>query len=247
MKYKRVLLKFSGEALKEPGGSKNFDRPRMEYIAREIQKVLKAFPDIELSLMPGGGNHGRGSELIQNQGFHRRNSHQIGMLYTIVNSLAMSDVLASVLGSIPEVRVMSAMRVDAAAEPYLPKRAIHHMKHGRLVVFAGGSGLTCFSTDSAAVNRAAELELDAVLKGTKERGVFDSDPRKNPDARFLSHVTNKEFVKMDLKQIFDPPAVTDAGESRIPIHIFNVFEEDNLLKLLSGEVVGTHIFPEIEG
>lgn len=239
--YKKILLKFSGEALKERDSQGNFDRGRMEYIAHEIKKVLEAFPHIELSLMPGGGNHGRGSELIKTHGFHPRNSHQIGMLYTVVNALAMSDVLASALGEALEVRVMTAMRVDDVAEPYLPKRALHHMQSGRLVIFAGGSGRTFMSTDSAAVNRAAELELDAVLKGTKERGVFDADPRKNPNAEFLPHITNKEFVQRDLKQIFDPPAVTDAGEQNIPLHVFNVFEKDNLLRLLSGDNIGTKI------
>lgn len=240
MTYKKVLLKFSGEALNDSGKNGNFDRERMVYIAREIRSTLREFPELQLALMPGGGNHGRGSELISKYGFDQLSADAIGMTYTVVNAVALRSVLQQEMPD-TEIRVMSKLSYRDLAEDYLPVKALHHMKKGRLVIFAAGSGEGAMSTDSAAVTRAIVLGMDAVFKGTKEKGVFNCDPRKNDCAEFLPRVTNKEFIDMDLEQIFDYSAVAAAGKKKLPIHIFDIRGEGNLQKLLRGEKVGTLI------
>ncbi|MBI1975405.1 MAG: UMP kinase [Candidatus Vogelbacteria bacterium] len=238
----RILYKFSGEALKSPESEKPFDRECLRHIAKEIRAVLFEFPDLELCVMPGGGNLGRGGELTRELGVDELTAHHAGMLYTLVNAIMFSSVLAPMLKEMGvAVRVMTAIEANAVAEPYLPHRARHHFANNRVLVFAAGSGRTHFSTDLAGANRAKELQCDLMLKGTKEEGVFDRDPRTNPDAKLIVRITPQEFLERQLTMIFDPEGIAYARSNNLPIRIFNAFGEGNLAKAIRGENVGTLI------
>lgn len=241
----RVLLKVSGESLKAVGSPRPYDRGRITAMGAEIRNALARSPGTELCIMPGGGNLGRGDELIREYGFRDRTAHAHGMLHTVENALVLRDILSLALREMNiGVRVMTAIQMDQITEPYLPEKAIHHLLNSRVVIFAGGSGRTHCSTDWASANRAKEIECDLLLKGTKEDGVYDADPRTNPKAKLITRMTPREFAERDLRKIFDPDGIAYARENKLPIRIFNIFEEGNLARAIAGEDVGTYIANE---
>jgi len=235
-RFKRILLKLSGEAL---GGGKGqgIDPDFLRYIAREIKKVYDE--GVQIAVVVGGGNIFRG---IQGEdiGIDRATGDYMGMLATVINALALQNALENVAG-LP-TRVLSALEIKAVAEPYIRRRAVRHLEKGRVVIFGAGTGNPFFSTDTAAVLRAAEIKADAIVKATKVDGVYTADPQKDPSAKKLEEITYDEAIKRDLR-VMDPTAFTLAKENKIPIVVLDIFKENNLLRALKGERVGSLIRP----
>jgi len=232
--YKRVLLKLSGEALK---GETEFgiDPNTVLAYASQIRDVVEQ--GIEVSVVVGGGNIWRG-KTAESLGMDRSTADYMGMLATMMNGLAVKDALESI-GT--QTRVMTALEMDKVAEPYIRGRALRHLDKGRVVIFVGGTGSPYFSTDTAAALRAAELNVDAILmakNGTD--GVYDSDPRTNKDAKKFDALTNQELIEKGL-QVMDLTAATMCAENQIPIIVFNLNENGNILKVAKGEKIGTTI------
>jgi uridylate kinase len=233
LKYKRVLLKLSGESLM---GSKGFgiDNKVLQFFASEVKKVHVA--GLELGLVIGGGNIYRGLS-ARSQGIDRATGDYMGMLATMINSLALQNEIEK--ENIP-TRLMSAIKMEAVAEPYIRRRAIRHLEKGRVVILGAGTGHPYFSTDTAASLRAVEIEADVIIKGTRVDGVFDSDPEINPDAIKFDSISYLDILKKNLR-IMDLTAVSLCQENELPMIVFNMNLEDNLLKLVTGEDVGTII------
>jgi len=231
LKYKRVLLKLSGESLM---GSKGFgiDNKVIEFFAHELKKIHDA--GVELGLVIGGGNIYRGLS-AGSQGIDRATGDYMGMLATMINSLALQNEIEK--NGIPS-RLMSAIKMESIAEPYIRRRAIRHLEKGRIVILGAGTGHPYFSTDTAASLRAVEIGADVIIKGTRVDGVFDSDPEKNPDAIKYDSITYLDILKKNLK-IMDLTAVSLCQENDLPMIVFNMDVPDNLLKLVKGENVGT--------
>jgi uridylate kinase len=231
-KFKRVLLKLSGEAF---GGSKGsgIDPDFLRYISNEIKKVYDE--GVQLAIVVGGGNIFRG---IQGQdiGIDRATGDYMGMLATLINALALQNALENIAG-IP-TRVLSALEIRAVAEPYIRRRAIRHLEKGRVVIFGAGTGNPFFSTDTAAALRAAEIKADVIIKATKVDGIYTDDPNKNPNAEKIDEITFKEALERNLK-VMDATAFTLAKENNIPILVLDIFKPDNLLKAVKGEKVGS--------
>ena len=243
---KRVVLKISGEVMSGmgkdglPAGRQGFDKEAIQFIAKEIHDAVKT-AKCELAIVIGGGNLIRGSKLINDIGSTNVIADQAGMLATIINDIILQDFLEKTHGL--DVRTMSAVEVRAFAESYIRRRAVAHMEKGRVVILAGGSANPRFTTDTAAVLRAVELEADLIIKGTKVDGVYDSDPHANGDSHFIPRITQHEYLAKKLK-ILDSTAVTLAGENNMPIRVINILTQGNLAKLLQGEEVGSLIVPE---
>ncbi len=235
---KRVVLKISGEVMSGHGKT-GFDKEAIHFIAREIQDATKE-TGCQLAIVIGGGNLIRGSKLISEIGSTNVIADQAGMLATIINGLILQDFLEKNHGI--DVRVMSAVEVRAFTEPYIRRRAIAHMEKGRTIVLAGGSANPRFTTDTAAVLRAIELEADLIIKGTKVDGVYDKDPHANGDSTFIPRIDEHEYLAKKLK-ILDSTAVTLAGENNMPIRVINILKAGNLTKLLQGGEVGSIIEP----
>jgi uridylate kinase len=233
LKYKRILLKLSGESLM---GSKGFgiDNKVLEFFASEVKKVHEV--GLELGLVIGGGNIYRGLS-AKSQGIDRATGDYMGMLATMINSLALQNEIEK--ENIP-TRLMSAIKMEAVAEPYIRRRAIRHLEKGRVVILGSGTGHPYFSTDTAASLRAVEIEADVIIKGTRVDGVFDSDPEKNPNAVKFDSISYLDILKKNLR-IMDLTAVSLCQENELPMIVFNMNLEDNLLKLVTGEDVGTII------
>ncbi|UCH66268.1 MAG: UMP kinase [Ignavibacterium sp.] len=233
LKYKRVLLKLSGESLM---GSKGFgiDNKVLEFFASEVRKVHEV--GLELGLVIGGGNIYRGLS-AKSQGIDRATGDYMGMLATMINSLALQNEIEK--EKIP-TRLMSAIKMEAVAEPYIRRRAIRHLEKGRVVILGAGTGHPYFSTDTAASLRAVEIEADVIIKGTRVDGVFDSDPEENPNAVKFDSISYLDILKKNLR-IMDLTAVSLCQENELPMVVFNMNLEDNLLKLVTGEDVGTII------
>lgn len=216
-----------------------FDKDAMDYLAGEISDAMKG-SDARLAIVIGGGNMIRGSKLIQDLGTTPVISDQAGMLATAVNGILLQDFLEHKHGL--ETRVMSAVEVRAFTEPYIRRRALSHLRKGRVVILVGGTGDPRFTTDTAAVLRAIELESDLVIKGTKVDGIYDRDPNKEPDAKFIETIDGHEFVKQRLG-IMDRTAITLAGENNVSVRIFNIFTKGNLKKIISGKKLGSLVTP----
>lgn len=231
MKFKRVLLKISGQIL--GGNNSIFSKEIFYSICDEIAIVLKE-NKVEISLVVGGGNIIRGSE-SNRIGIDRVTGDYMGMLATVINALAMQNILEK---KGLATRVMSAIEMNQIAEPYIRRRAIRHLEKGRIVIFACGTGNPYFSTDTAAALRAIEIEADLFLKGTKVDGVFSEDPVRNPDALFYEEIDYDEILKKDLR-ILDASAVALCKENNLPIVVFNLTKRGNLIKMFRGEKVGT--------
>lgn len=236
LKYKRIVLKLSGESLM---GNKGFgiDNSVLEFFAREIKKVHGA--GVEVGLVIGGGNIYRGLS-ASSQGIDRATGDHMGMLATMINSLALQNALEK---NKLQTRLMSAIRMDNIAEPYIRRRAIRHLEKGRVVIFGAGTGHPYFSTDTAASLRAVEIGASIIIKGTRVDGVFDSDPEKNSNATKFDNISYLDVLKKNLR-IMDLTAVSLCQENKLPIAVFNMNVPDNLLNLVSGKEVGTIITSE---
>ncbi|AZT90814.1 UMP kinase [Caldicellulosiruptor changbaiensis] len=227
-KYKRVILKLSGEAL---GGEKGFgiDWEVVESIAEEIAKVREL--GVEVAIVVGGGNffRGRSAEHID-----RATADYMGMLATVINSLALQSILEK--RGIP-TRVQSAIEMRQIAEPYIRRRAIRHLEKGRVVIFACGTGNPFFSTDTAAALRAAEIDAEAILLAKKVDGVYDSDPKKNPNAKKYDFITYLDVINQRL-EVMDSTATSMCMDNQIPIVVFEL-AKGNIIKAVMGENIGT--------
>jgi uridylate kinase len=229
--YNRVLLKLSGEAL---AGDQGFgiEPSVVNRLTDEIRTIHEM--NVSLGVVIGGGNIVRGA-IASQKGMDRVQADYMGMLATIINALAVQDLLER---KGVETRVMTAIRMEDIAEPYIRRRAMRHMERGRVVLFAGGTGNPYFSTDTAAVLRAIEMESDVVIKATKVQGVFTSDPVKDPDARFLPEVSFHEVMTRELA-VMDAAAVSLCKENGLPIIVLNLEEPGAVAAAIRGERVGT--------
>lgn len=231
--YKRVLLKLSGEALAGPQGF-GIDPDKAEAIAAQVASVVSL--GVELAIVIGAGNLWRGRTGIE-RGMERANADYMGMLGTVMNALALMDAIER---SKVEVRVQSAIEMRAVAEPYIRRRAIRHLEVGRVVIFSGGTGNPYFSTDTAAALRAMEIGAELVIKGTKVDGVYDSDPKKNPQAKRFDQLSYIEALNLRLA-VMDSTAISLCMENNLPIRVLNFWEDGALQQLLTGGNVGTLI------
>ncbi|KAK7318464.1 hypothetical protein RJT34_03166 [Clitoria ternatea] len=233
-KWRRVLLKVSGEAL-AGDHAQNIDPKITMAIAREVASVTRL--GIEVALVVGGGNIFRGSSWAGSSGLDRSSADYIGMLATVMNAIFLQATMESI--GIP-TRVQTAFRMSEVAEPYIRRRAVRHLEKGRVVIFAAGTGNPFFTTDTAAALRCAEINAEVVLKATNVDGVFDDDPRRNPQARLLDTVTYQEVTSKDLS-VMDMTAITLCQENNIPVVVFNLNKPGNIEKAIKGERVGTLI------
>ena len=231
LKYRRVLLKLSGEAL---AGEKGFgiDPPVVDRLTDEVKRVHEM--GVALGLVVGGGNIVRGT-IASQRGMDRVTADYMGMLATIINALALQDMLER---KDVETRVMTAIRMEELAEPYIRRRALRHLEKGRVVLFAGGTGNPYFSTDTAAVLRAIEMESDVIIKATKVAGVYTADPEQDPDATFLPTVSFQEVVTRELG-VMDAPAVSLCKENDLPIIVLNLSESGAVASAIRGDTIGT--------
>lgn len=231
MKYKRILLKLSGEALM---GAQDYgiDSAKLKEYAQEIKKVTEQ--GCEVAIVIGGGNIFRGLSGAA-QGMDRVQGDYMGMLATVINGMAMQGALED-LGM--KTRLQSAIEMDKVAEPFIKRRAVRHLEKGRIVIFGAGTGNPYFTTDTAATLRAIEIGADVILKGTRVDGIYDSDPEKNPEARKFKELSFEEVFEKNLK-VMDMTAFTLSHENKLPIIVFDMNKEDNLLRLVKGEEVGT--------
>jgi len=231
MKYKRVLLKLSGEALM---GEKNFgiDHKRLSIYAAEIKAAADA--GVEIAIVIGGGNIFRGIQ-TDNGAIERVQGDYMGMLATMINSMALQSALES---AGMDTRLQSAIKMEQIAEPFIRRRAVRHLERGRVVIFGAGTGNPYFTTDTAASLRAIEIEADVILKGTRVDGIYDSDPEKNPDSKKFEEISFDEVYKLGLN-VMDMTAFTLCNENNLPILVFDMNTEGNLKALLEGEKVGT--------
>lgn len=233
LRYRRVLLKISGEALMG-NGQYGIDNDTVRRIAEEVKEALGL--GVELSLVIGGGNIFRGMS-TEGQGMERASADYMGMLATVMNALAMQNALES-CGLY--TRVLSAIEMTAICEPYIRRRALRHMEKGRVVIFAAGTGNPFFTTDTAAALRAAEMGCDALLKGTQVDGVYSADPKKDPNAERFDHLSYHEVLMRDLK-VMDQAAISLTRESGIPIVVFPIGERGGIVGALTGEGASTVI------
>ncbi|MDP9066852.1 MAG: UMP kinase [Actinomycetota bacterium] len=230
-KYKRVLLKLSGEAFAEPTHGFGIDPRIVASIARQVAEARDT--GTEVALVIGGGNIIRGLSASA-QGTDRTTADYMGMLSTVINALAMQDALEK---EGVQTRVQTAIWMQELAEPYIRRRAMRHLEKGRVVIFAGGTGNPYFSTDTTAALRALEIGAEAILKGTRVDGVYDSDPLVNPDAKMFPSVPYIEVLNRGLK-VMDSTAISLCMDNRLPIVVFNL-KPGNIMRILSGEEVGT--------
>jgi uridylate kinase len=230
--FKRVLLKLSGEALQ--GSNLSIDPEVVHSIGEELKRV--AALGTQVAIVIGGGNIFRGMKAAA-RGMDRSTADYMGMLATVINSLALQDGLEK--HGVPS-RVLSAIAMQSVAEPYIRRRAIRHMDKGRVVIFAAGTGNPYFSTDTAAALRAVEIGADAILKGTKVDGVYDSDPMENANAKFFPEISYIDVLQKNLK-VMDSTAVTLCRDNKLPILVFNMTKSGNIQKVIMGESIGTRV------
>ena len=233
LKYKRVLLKLSGESLMGKRGF-GIDHRVLEFFADEVEKVHKI--GVQLGIVIGGGNIYRGLSASA-QGIDRVAGDQMGMLSTLINSIALQNAIEK-RGIY--TRLMSAIKMEEIAETFIRRRAIRHLEKGRIIILGGGTGHPYFSTDTAASLRAIEIQADVIVKGTRVDGVFDSDPEKNKKAFKFENISYLDVIKKNLR-VMDLTAVSLCQENDLPIIVFNMDIPGNLFKLVKGEKVGTFI------
>ncbi len=233
MKYKRILLKLSGESLMGSLGY-GIDPNMLIFFAKEVKKIHEL--GVEVGIVIGGGNIYRGLNAGK-QGIDRVTGDQMGMLATVINALALQNAFEE---NGMYTRLMTAIKMDEMAEPYIRRRAIRHMEKGRVVIFGAGTGHPYFSTDTAASLRAVEIEAEVILKGTRVDGVYDSDPEKNPKASMFKEISYLDVMNKNLR-VMDMTAISLCQENELPIVVFNMNREDNLLKIVSGESLGTEV------
>ncbi|GIV44699.1 MAG: uridylate kinase [Bacteroidia bacterium] len=231
MKYQRILLKFSGEALM---GNKQFgiDSATLDMYAQEVKKVVEL--GVQVAIVIGGGNIFRGIQGTT-QGMDRSQSDYMGMLATVINGLALQDALER---AGLQTRVQSAIQINQVCEPFIRRRCIRHLEKGRIVILVAGTGNPYFTTDSAAALKAAEIDAQVVIKATKVDGVYTEDPTKNPNATKFDEVTF-DYVINNKLSVMDITAFTLCQENKIPIVVCDVHQPDNLVKIVKGEKIGT--------
>ncbi|TVP75281.1 MAG: UMP kinase [Gemmatimonadales bacterium] len=230
-RYQRVLLKLSGEAL---AGDRGFgiDPPVVDRLTEEVRRVHEM--GVDLGLVIGGGNIVRGT-IASRKGMDRVSADYMGMLATIINAMALQDMLER---KGIDTRVMTAIRMEELAEPYIRRRALRHLEKGRVVLFAGGTGNPYFSTDTAAVLRGIEMGADVIIKATKVAGVFTADPEKDPDATFIPNISFQQVVSREL-EVMDAPAVSLCKDNGLPIIVLDLRREGGICAAIRGESVGT--------
>jgi uridylate kinase len=231
LRYPRVLLKLSGEALAGEKGA-GFDFDTIDRLAGEIIEVVRMGATVGMVI--GGGNIVRGSQLAQ-MGMDRVSADYMGMLGTVINALAVQDVLER---KGVDTRVMTAIRMEELAEPYIRRRALRHFEKGRTVIFAAGTGNPYFSTDTAAALRAIQIKANVIIKATSVEGVYSADPKKDPTATFYPEVSYRDVMLEDLK-VMDQTAVTLCRENSLPLIVLNIHRPGAIAKAIRGERVGT--------
>ena len=232
LKYKRILLKLSGEALSGGNGSFGIDVNEVDSIALKIKEIREM--GVDVAVVIGAGNLWRGKQGLE-RGMDRATADYMGMLATVMNAMSLMDALER---KGVHTRVMSAIEMRAIAEPYIRRRAIRHMEKGRVVIFGAGTGNPYFSTDTAAALRATEIDADVVIKATKVDGVYDADPKKNPKALKFDQLSYIQVLNMRL-EVMDSTAITLCMENDLPILVLNLWDSEALLSALRGEAVGT--------
>ena len=231
LRYKRIILKISGEVL---AGERQYgiDPATVARFVEEIREIHEL--GCEIALVIGGGNILRGAE-ASDHGIDRASADYMGMLATVINSIAFQDALEKIGVS---TRVMSAIEMRQVAELYIRRRAVRHLEKGRVVIFAGGTGNPYFTTDTTASLRAMEVGAEVILKATKVRGVYDTDPLKNDEAKLFRELTHMEVLSKELK-VMDATAISLCMDNKLPIIVFNVMERGNIRKVVSGQPIGT--------
>jgi uridylate kinase len=231
--YRRILLKISGQSL---AGEQGFgiSSGAIRATAQQITEVCEL--GVEVGIVCGGGNIIRGISAAT-EGISRATADQMGMLASVMNALALQDALER-CG--PHTRVLSAVEVNAVAEPHIRRRAIRHLEKGRIVIFAGGTGQPFFTTDTGAALRAMEIGAEILLKGTRVEGVYDSDPERNPDAQLFERVSYRDFLNRNLG-VMDNTAISLCQGNKLPIVVFNMNVPGNVLKVVCGERLGTRV------
>lgn len=233
MQYKRILLKLSGEALM---GNRQYgiDPKRLDDYAKEIKTIIDK--GVEVAIVIGGGNIFRGISGAS-KGMDRVQGDHMGMLATVINGLALQSACED---NGMQTRLQSAIKINEVAEPFIRRKAIRHLEKGRVVIFGGGTGNPYFTTDSAAVLRAIEMEADVILKGTRVDGIYTSDPERNTDATKFDFISFDDVLRKGLK-VMDTTAFTLSQENELPIIVFDMNTSGNLLKIISGENIGTKV------
>ena len=233
MKYNRILLKLSGEALM---GNKHFgiDPERLQSYAEDIKQIVEQ--GVQVAIVIGGGNIFRGFNNTDHK-IDRVQGDHMGMLATVINGLALQSALEN---NDTPTRLQTAIKINEVAEPFIRRKAIRHLDKDRVVIFGGGTGNPYFTTDSAAVLRAIEIEADVILKGTRVDGIYDEDPEKNINAIKFDNISFEDVLSKGLK-VMDTTAFTMSKENKLPIIVFDMNKKGNLLKLISGEKIGTTV------
>lgn len=231
LKYRRVMLKLSGETLM---GDQQYgiDPNKLTYYTNQIKELIDI--GVEVAVVIGGGNIFRGLSASES-GIERTQGDYMGMLATVINGMALQSRMES---AGIHTRLISAIEMKQIAEPYIRRRAMRHLEKGRVVIFSGGTGNPYFTTDSAAALRANEIDADVILKGTRVDGIYDSDPEKNPDAKKYDKISFREVMNRQLK-VMDQAAFALCAENDLPIIVFNINEPKNLRRIMFGEPVGT--------
>lgn len=233
-RYQRILLKLSGEALQDPTTKMGICLPVIEALAQEIKSVHDL--GVQMAVVVGGGNIFRGAA-DKPGGMDQAHADYMGMLATVINSLALQDALERLD---IHTRVMTAIEMQQLAEPYIRRRAMRHLEKGRIVILAGGTGNPYFSTDTAASLRAMELHVDVILKGTKVDGVYDADPKRNAQAKRFDSLSYIEVLQRGLK-VMDATAISMCMDNKMPIIVFDLFTKGNLQRVVAGEKLGTTV------
>jgi uridylate kinase len=233
--YRRVVLKISGEGFTHPG-ERGIAMDAVVHIAQQTFQAAKH--GAQIAIVMGGGNILRGAQFTSGSScIHEATAHYMGMLATVMNGLALQDALES-LGC--ETRLMTAIRMDGVAEPYIRRRAKHHLEKGRIIILSAGTGSPFVTTDTAAAQRALELEANVLLKATRVDGVFSDDPEKNPHAVLYSQLSYEDVLRQNLR-VMDPEAITKCMQYRMPIMVFNFRKDGNIEAAVRGDRVGTLI------
>jgi len=229
MSKKRVLVKFSGEALADENGN-GIDTDILKFISKEIKKLIEA--DIEVAIVVGGGNIIRGVSASKGGIIRRTSADYMGMLATVINAVAIQEALEHI-GI--QVRVQSAIKMEQITESFIVRKARRHFEKNRVVIFAAGTGNPFFTTDTAATLRAIEIEASLIIKATKVDGVYDKDPKKFPDAKKLDSLSYDDALDDNIK-VMDDTAIALAKDNSLPIVVCDMFKEDNLLEIVNGDL-----------
>lgn len=233
--YNRILLKLSGEVFAGTSGF-GVDAPTVRRYAQELSDIISM--GVQIAVVVGGGNIWRGRMAPQ---MERATADQMGMIATVINALALQDALEK-LGV--KTRVLTAIEMKDVAEPFIRRRAVRHLEKGRVVIFAGGTGSPYFTTDSCAALRGLEINADAVFKGTKVDGVYDGDPVENPNAKMYQELTYIDVLRQGLK-VMDSTAISLCMDNGLAINVFNITQEGNIKRIVSGEKIGTQVKKEV--